>query len=243
MHDFLVLWLIVTSVTGLVSCSAKIKIEKDSWRVFALEYGASKGFRKSVLVRGAPPGERAEMSWAVWLLLRGDKKILVDTGFAEQKTAEKWKFERFQPVPVLLNTIEVRADEITDVILTHLHWDHCGNMKPYRRARFWVQRAELDWARGRLGKQKKAAAGVRRSDLDLLDRIAADGRVSAMEGDTTIADGVKAHLGGRHTGATQWIEIETGSGAGTALRFSLALLEALGLVETAEKLRSSMLAL
>ena len=191
------LWFSAAVLTTLVflcgGCGAKAidpPTDRD-WRVFAIEYGRSTAER-SMLVHGAPKGESAAMSWYAWLLVSKapiDRRILVDTGFDDAKRAEKWQFSWRDRVSAILDRAGVSAASITDVVLTHGHWDHVGDTAPYVKARFWIQQAALDAVRGGLK---------------------APGALFALDGPKEIANGVTLVPGGGHAPGIQWVKIAVG---------------------------------
>jgi glyoxylase-like metal-dependent hydrolase (beta-lactamase superfamily II) len=79
-----------------------------------------------------------------------NKKILVDTGMAETKEADWHHPGSHQPVgsriDQRLDQLGVKPEEIDAVIFTHLHWDHCANMKLFKNAEYWVHEDELAFA-------------------------------------------------------------------------------------------------
>lgn len=95
------------------------------------------------------------------LLLQGhERTILVDTGVGKKGDA---KFEKIYAVDHDHATLEgsldalgISTEEVTDVVFTHLHFDHCGggvrrdedgNLGlTFPRARHWIQRSHWDWA-------------------------------------------------------------------------------------------------
>ena len=141
-----------------------------------------------MLVHGAPKGESAAMSWYAWLLVSSasvDRRILVDTGFDDAALAKKWRFKWRDRVSAILDSKGVPASSITDVVLTHGHFDHVGDTAPYVGARFWIQKAAL---RG----------------LQLRERL------TALDGPKEIADGVTLFPGGGHAPGMQWVKIALG---------------------------------
>ena len=94
------------------------------------------------------------------LLLESDsKKILIDTGMGEKWDEKSRKiYDINQHENSLLKSLEelnLKPDDITDVILTHLHFDHTGGSTKYENgkiipsfanAKYYVQRKHYDWA-------------------------------------------------------------------------------------------------
>jgi glyoxylase-like metal-dependent hydrolase (beta-lactamase superfamily II) len=179
----------LAALAALAACSRSPTAPPTdrAWRVFAIEYGESTVAR-SMLVRGAPKGERAPMAWYAWLLVSKtsvDRRILVDTGFDDAARAKKWRFTRRDRVSAILDRTGVAPASITDVVLTHGHWDHVGDTAPYVGARFWIQKAAL-------------------SGLHL--RV----RLTALDGPKEIANGVTLVPGGGHAPGIQWVKIALG---------------------------------
>jgi len=190
---------------AVAACSGDGKVE--DWKVYAIEYGSSR-YPHRAMVHDAPEGERSPMSWQVWLIEGAGRTILVDTGFASAALAKRWKIEGFSPADEIIGEIGVSPGEVTDVILTHLHWDHAGNLSPWKNARFWIQASEVEWARAMVSEERPHRGGIRLRDLRALEAIGKRGRLVMLPGDREIAPGVTAHEGGKHTGGTQWIHVD-----------------------------------
>ena len=175
------------------------------WRVYALQWGLSEHFGSRELLRGAPPGELRPLAWLAWLIRGPDRSILVDTGVLDPDEAFERGVSGFVPITTLLDRVHVAPQDITDIILTHTHWDHTGGLSAFPQARLWVQQRELDWA------PSVASAGppVRAEDIQEIERRVA-ALPSPVDGDAEVAPGVLCHLGGHHTPGTQWVEIRTG---------------------------------
>ena len=99
---------------------------------FKLDGGAMHGVvPKSLWQKVNPADENNLCTWAMRCLLieEGDRLILVDTGMGDKQDAKF--FSHYHPTanPTLMESIEragFHVDDITDVFLTHLHFDHCG---------------------------------------------------------------------------------------------------------------------
>jgi N-acyl homoserine lactone hydrolase len=96
-------------------------------------------YRIDVLVQGFPGRSlfHGTLGWSTTTLLRGaDRCILVDVGaFGARHLLAKQ-----------LADLQVRPDEITDVVLTHAHYDHAVNFTLFPNAAVWIGAEELKWA-------------------------------------------------------------------------------------------------
>lgn len=163
---------------------------------YALQYGRSK-FRGDYVMQGLTPAP-IDFAWLVFPFRTAEGWGLVDTGFSDQEMAERFKLTAFTPPARLLDRIGARPEEVTDLILTHGHWDHAGDVAAFPRARVWMSRAELEDMRLRLSDQTWVD-GYRRADLEQLEKLEAEGRLRLFQGTATIRPGVQAIELGGHT--------------------------------------------
>ena len=129
--------------------------------MFKLDGGAMFGVvPKSMWSRLNPPDDNNLCPWAMRLLLieQGDQKILIDTGIGT-KQDEKF-MSHFEPhgedsVHSSLASVGLSAEDITDVIITHMHFDHVGGalvrdgdkvVPTFPNAKYWSCKEHYDWA-------------------------------------------------------------------------------------------------
>ena len=129
---------------------------------FKLDGGAMFGVvPKSIWRRTNPPDQNNLIDLATRCLLveDGNRLTLIDTGMGEKQPDSFWKHYHLFGDHSLMGSIKKAGfapEDITDVLLTHLHFDHCGgavNRAPsgalepaFKNARYWVHRAHWDWA-------------------------------------------------------------------------------------------------
>lgn len=128
---------------------------------FKLDGGAMFGVvPKSIWNKLNPADENNMCTWALRCLLieDGDRLILIDTGMGNKQS------DKFFGYYYLENTVSLEAalqqygfttDEITDVFLTHLHFDHCGGaienkeeklIPTFKKATYWSNKVHWQWA-------------------------------------------------------------------------------------------------
>ncbi len=149
-----------------------------------------KGVRnKSQLVYRNNPGEKVEICCYVWYLQGGNLKILVDTGTSADyyHATGVPQQEHIQYLEEGLGKFGVQPADIDIVILTHLHADHVEQAKRFTRAKFFIQKEELNAT-----KHPAMATEYVSSLYEGLD-------FKVINGDTRITDGVKALFTPGHT--------------------------------------------
>jgi len=130
---------------------------------FKLDGGAMFGVVPKVLwIKQYPADENNLCNLTTRLLLieDKDKKILINTGLGEKQSYDFFKYYFLNEQITLKNALKnvgFNVDDISDVILTHLHFDHCGGstivnkntgkVEPlFKNAKYWVSRQQWEWA-------------------------------------------------------------------------------------------------
>lgn len=178
------------------------------YTIHAIRFGTIPEFRVASLVAGADPAERADIAMVVWLIRGGGRNILFDTGYHRQTPG----FDRFKTTDYVKPDEAVRLagvdpSQISDVIISHVHWDHMGGLDLFPGATIWIQRAEYDYYMGQSW-QPGHTRGADVEDLVTLLRRNAAGAVRLIDGDDReILPGIRAYTGARHTYSSQYIRI------------------------------------
>ena len=184
---------------------------------FGLDGGSMFGIvPKPLWAKTNPADEQNRIELAArCLLLDGEgRRILVDTGLGSKldtKRSEIFKVRR--PDGGLLGALSRRGlspEDITDVILTHLHFDHCGGTTQrqgddlsltFPAAVHHVQRRNWEWANN---PSAKDAGSFRDEDFSPLE---GNDRLHLIDGDTELFPGIHLHVVNGHTPAMQLVRI------------------------------------
>ncbi len=130
---------------------------------FKLDGGAMFGVvPKSIWSRTNPADENNMCSWAMRCMLveYADRLVLIDTGMGTKQNEKFYSFYYLFGEATLKKSIEklgFGVDEITDVFLTHLHFDHCGGainlhtsgdgyVPAFPNAKYWSNERHWQWA-------------------------------------------------------------------------------------------------
>ena len=101
---------------------------------------------------------------------------------------------------------------VEDVIITHLHYDHAGNMDRFARARFHIQDAEVAFATGRCMCDVHLRFPFDVEDIVTLVRHTFAGRVCFHDGDDEFLPGISLHALPGHSAAVQGVRVKTPRG-------------------------------
>jgi len=197
-------WLIRPSASAGTDGEAK-------YEVYALSMGRL-SHREDRVMQGGSSSRRVPFEWIFWLIRGEGRTILVDSGFEDEELARRWRIREFTPPTVRLAELGVAPEDVTDLVLTHAHWDHAGRVDTFPNAQIYLQKVEYDHAHSVLGPSKAEGRGMRLEDLNALDAAGRENRLNLVSGAYTLAPGIEMNLGGSHTPGSQYIKVETRDG-------------------------------
>lgn len=183
------------------------------YEVLAIRYATIPQFPVAGLVKGADPARKLDIAMMVWLVRGDGRNIIIDSGFYRDQFFKKWKVNDFVRPDEAVQRAGVKADEITDVILTHAHWDHADGADLFPKARIWIQKEEYAYYTGPAWQSGGKHGGIDPDDLVALLRANTDDRLRLIDGESEILPGIRVHVGGRHTWASQYVSVSTKKGA------------------------------
>jgi len=181
------------------------------YEVYAIRYASQQRMRGSNFLYRDEHDGPMPMAFFVWLLSSGDDCILVDTGFNEKAAQERGRTLDCCPIDAL-SELDVAPEQIRDVILTHLHYDHAGNVKKVPSATFHLQDAEMEFATGPCMCHDRLRHAYSPDDIEPVLRHVYNSRVTFHQGNERIRPGVEViHIGG-HTRGLQAVRVWTQRG-------------------------------
>jgi glyoxylase-like metal-dependent hydrolase (beta-lactamase superfamily II) len=161
---------------------------------------------------------RIEMVTRTLLLESKDRKILIDTGNGDKwqpRMKEIFKIE-LDPyiLPKSLASCGVSVDEITDVICTHLHFDHVGGntrlenekvVPVFPNARYWIQ--SENWKLANSPSEKDRASYL----AENWSVLAENGMMEILKSERELFDDIKLEIVHGHTLGQQLPVISDGT--------------------------------
>ncbi len=152
------------------------------------------------------------LDYFVWAIHRhGEPPVIVDTGFHAEAAAARGR-EITRPIGKSLRDAGIDPLLVTDVILTHLHYDHAGGLGDFPNARFHVQDAELAFATSRHVCDQQVRAPFDGEPVAELVRRLYHDHVVFHDGDEEFAPGISLRLANGHTAGLQMVVCETARG-------------------------------
>jgi glyoxylase-like metal-dependent hydrolase (beta-lactamase superfamily II) len=184
------------------------------YEAYAIRFGVIPAFRVAGLLAGASRDRTLDIPVMVWLLAAPDgRRVLIDSGFFRERLVQQWKVRDFRSPARAVADAGVPPEAITDIVLTHAHWDHAGGVDLFPNATVWIQEAEYAYYTGEAWQPGGAHGGVEPDDMLVLVKRNTAGRLRLVRGDAQeILPGIRCYIGGRHTWASQYVTVPIAGG-------------------------------
>jgi glyoxylase-like metal-dependent hydrolase (beta-lactamase superfamily II) len=203
----------VSAVIASAACArgGTLRASAPMYEVYAVRYGTLARFPVAALVAGADTSRRTDIAMMVWLARAPGRNVLIDAGFYRDKFLRRWRPTQYERPSATLRRVGLRPEDVTDVVISHVHWDHLDGADLFPRARVWIQRAEYDHYVDSAGRARSPT--IDSLDAAMLADLARVGRVELIDGDSVeIIPGVTVYTGGKHTYASQYAAVRTAVG-------------------------------
>ncbi|MDR4497833.1 MAG: MBL fold metallo-hydrolase [Candidatus Scalindua sp.] len=198
----------------------KYEVHQIETGIFGLDGGAMFGIVPRTLWSklNTPDDEnRIDMALRALLITGGKRNILVDTGIGNKFPEKQKKIYKIDQVTYNLNSslkkFNLETKDITDVILTHLHFDHAGGATGFERgehyltfpnATYYVQKTNYEWA---IHPSDKDRGSYLRGDFV---PIAEKGKLQLIEGRAEIFPQIEVFISNGHTVGQQLVKLSDG---------------------------------
>ena len=205
-------------LAGLVALGAsfgpRAQPAPPTYEIHAIRF-ADVPFAVANLVAGAERGRSIDIAFTIWVASdpASTRVVLVDAGFYREKFLQQWHPNHFvKPSDALAQGLGIQPDAVTDIIVSHSHWDHADGADLFPRAKIWIQKDEYEYYVGANG-EVLHRGGVDAEDAKMFAALKAAGRVELVDGDDReILPGIRVYTGGKHTFASQFAGVSTRAG-------------------------------
>ena len=194
--------------------------EASNWDVYVIEFARSKDQPMDGLISGAHADGVVDLPFAFVMARRGDRVVLIDTGFMREGGGEEMALKFGIPYwisPVrMLAELDVQPDDVTDIVISHAHFDHMGSIGKFPKARIWIQKRELlSWHEAMALPPQFGfiTAIINPDDLRNAFDASVEHRLTLLDGDKdNVVPGIHARFGEGHTMGQQFVVVETARG-------------------------------
>ena len=186
-------------------------MSEDVHEVFAIRYAHHARRSAENFIGGDPHDVLQPLDYFVWAIKGPSGTIIVDTGF-DEPTGRRRQREITKPLREGLDAVGITPKSVKTVIVSHLHYDHCGNYDLFPNARYHLQDREMAYATGRCMCHATLRMPFEADDVVAMVRKVFAGRVTFHDGEDEISPGVTVHGIGGHSKGLQSVRVKTDRG-------------------------------
>jgi glyoxylase-like metal-dependent hydrolase (beta-lactamase superfamily II) len=183
----------------------------DVYEVYAIRYAHHPRRSGDNFIGGDPHDVLQPLDYFVWAIVGPAGAIVVDSGF-DEAVARRRQREIVKPVRAGLDALGIVPEAVATVLVSHLHYDHCGNHDLFPHARYHLQDREIAYATGRCMCHAALRAPFEADDVVAMVRKVFAGRADFHNGGDEIVPGVSVHLIGGHSKGLQCVRVKTRRG-------------------------------
>ena len=193
---------------------------KSDWSVHVIEFARSKDQPLASLVQGAHADGNVDLPFSFILARRDDRIVLVDTGFMREGGGEAMSVKFGIPHWIsplrMLAEMDVAPEAVTDIVISHAHFDHMGSIAKFPNARLHLQKREmLSWIEAMALPQQFGflTAIIDPDNLRSAFDASVEHRLNLVDGDVdNLLPGLHVKLGEGHTLGQQFVVIDAPKG-------------------------------
>jgi glyoxylase-like metal-dependent hydrolase (beta-lactamase superfamily II) len=182
-----------------------------NYEIFAIRYATVDRRSRDNFISTDLPDAPMPMDYFVWAIRGPDQDVVVDTGFTEATARARNRRYLHSPIDALRH-LGFDPEKVKHVVITHLHYDHAGNLARFPAAKFHVQEAEVGYATGKFMLHRPLRHAYDVEDVVWMVRSIYAGRVLFHGDSGEVLPGITLHHVGGHTAGLQVVRVHTARG-------------------------------
>jgi len=198
----------LTTLVAMLLC-ATVRAQTPEYSIEAIRYAISPDVPIAELVVNGPKDQKVDIAMVIWLIRGGGHTILFDSGFHRDTFVKDFPMKDYLRPDEAVKTAGVNPQDVTDIVISHAHWDHMGGIDLFPKATVWIQRDEYRYYTGDAWQRGGNHGGIDPEDVLALVKLNTEQRVHFVDGDDVeIFPGIRAFTGSRHTYASQYLRVQ-----------------------------------
>jgi glyoxylase-like metal-dependent hydrolase (beta-lactamase superfamily II) len=181
------------------------------YEIYAIRYAHLNRTARHNFIDGDAHDGPMPLDYYVWVIRGPGACFLLDTGFDAPMALARGR-QLVQPVELGLRSVGVEPAAVTDVIISHMHYDHAGNHELFPQARYHLQADEMAFCTGSAMCHSIMRAPYEGDDVAAMVLKLFAGRVVYHHGTAELAPGITLHKVGGHTRGLQVVRVNTARG-------------------------------
>ena len=197
----------------IIAVTFSAHAQTATYKIYAIRFAVSAyPFTAADWAKDAPKTDSVKIDFMVWLIKGNGKNILVDAGFLNDlDDAKEFKVVNYVRPDSAIAKLGLKPGDITDIILSHPHWDHIDGVGLFPNAHIWIQKEDFNYFVSTAWQKGQSNGGFQKRDVRTMIDLNLAGKVTLVDGDNQeIIPGIKVFTGSRHTFNSQYVLVNTG---------------------------------
>jgi glyoxylase-like metal-dependent hydrolase (beta-lactamase superfamily II) len=188
-------------------------LTEQTYEVYAIKYSTREANANEHFHGSNDPHENYSMpmDYFIWVAKSELHTVVIDVGFNEEIASQRKRTFLRCPVQTL-EKLGIKAEDVPYVILTHMHYDHVGNLQKFPNSTFVLQETEMAFWTGKYASRKAYRHLIEVEDILHLVRENFAGRIEFVAGSKEIVPGITVYNAGGHSAGLQFVKIQTEQG-------------------------------
>jgi glyoxylase-like metal-dependent hydrolase (beta-lactamase superfamily II) len=209
MEGFILRRFLFVAVFAALLSGLSLGSPTPEYSIQAIRYASSPGVPVAELVVDGPKDQKVDIAMIFWLIRGGGHTILFDSGFHRDTFLKYFPMKDYLRPDEAVKLAGVQPEAVTDIVISHAHWDHMGGIDLFPKAVVWIQKDEYRYYTLDAWQPGGQHGGIDPDDVKELVRLNTEGRVRMVEDDNVeIFPGIRAYTGARHTYASQYLRVD-----------------------------------
>jgi len=190
-----------------------VRAQSLAYKVYAIRFAVSgRPFSVADWAKG-PKSDSVKINFVIWLIEGNGRYILVDAGFLNDiEDAKEFEVVNYIRPDSAISTLGLKPEDVTDIILSHPHWDHIDGVGLFPNAHVWIQKEDFNYFVSTAWQKGENNDAFAKRDVRIMIDLNMAGRVTLVNGDDKeIIPGIKVFTGSRHTFNSQYVLVNTGN--------------------------------
>jgi glyoxylase-like metal-dependent hydrolase (beta-lactamase superfamily II) len=198
---------LLTTIFVVLPCANFAASSTPEYSIQAIRYASAEDDVANLVV-GAPH-EKINIAMVIWLIRGEGRNILCDSGYHRDTFLKEFPSTEYVRPDEAVKLAGIQPEDITDIVISHAHWDHMGGIDLFPKAKVWIQEEEFRYYTGDAWQSGGDHGGIDPEDVQELVKLNTEGRLRLVDGDNAqLFPGIRAYTGGRHTYASQYLRVE-----------------------------------
>jgi glyoxylase-like metal-dependent hydrolase (beta-lactamase superfamily II) len=188
--------------------------DSGTYEVLAVRYGTRQARAHEVYLNYHAYGEpdrQLGMDYFFWVIRSPDRTVVVDTGFSAEAGAARGR-TRLLPTAEALQQAKVQPQAVTQIVVTHAHYDHIGGLTAFGIPEVIMTGAEYEFWTSPMAARRLFAAHAEQAEIGHLRQLHAAGRLTLTGDSYQVAPGIDLVQVGGHTPGQAIVTVRTAAG-------------------------------